>query len=520
MPFQNCSQSFQSGASLTSAQDQTLSSTPKDTQDKTGPLIVVSSQPATAVAQASAAFVFSVQDDMSGVNAVECSLDNVAFASCLSPLNLSSLADGTHNVRIRATDKAGNSSPYYSYSWNISTTTPPLNPPAQTEADVQIVFPPPNSSTADSHLVVRGKTRAGLTISNLRVNGTAATSSDQFRTWKVDLALSVGANSLSVEAQVNSQQKTGLASATITRANSESELRRGTGSEWDMRPLGLAYEPVENRYILAVDYEDGIMGVDAVTGNRKYISDSEGDKIGDGYEIVQPRSGAAYGNKSFVVDDNLIVLIDNTTGFRSIFAEMKNAASEPATLASIVMTADQKNIIALSYLTDSLLYEIDTTTGASRVLSSKTKGTGADFRNTGTMGYSSNSKTAFVSLRYQDVILAVDTVTGNRRIFSQMASGEARFEDPEQIVVDDKNGLIYIWDSRKLYALDMTTGRRRLIATSGSFKSYTDIYGMALSPYGPVLLDYVPNYVTTSPQRGKTLMVIDPIEGTRVVISK
>lgn len=388
-------------------------------------------------------------------------------------------------------------------------------------ADIEMVFPPPNGSTVDNHMIVRGRTKDGVEVTQLKVNGILATSADQYKTWSVDVPLAMGSNFLSVEAKVSGQIKRNLAVSSIARAASEADLHRGAGAEWDMRPLGLAYEPIKDRYIVAGDYEDGIVGVNAVKGDRVVISDSEGSQIiGNGYEIVQPRSGAAYGEKSFVIDNNLLVLIDNITGNRSIFSTMITDASEPASLASIVMTADSKSLIALSNMTDSVLYKIDASTAAVSILSLKSKGLGDELRNAGTMGYSSQTQTAFVSIRYSDTILAIDTVTGNRRIFSLSNSGEPRFQDPEFVLADDKNGLVYVWDSGKLHALDIKTGRRRTIVTVGSFSSYNDIYGMAVTPYGPAILDYIPNYVTDRPQRGKTLMVLDPLTGTRVVISR
>ncbi len=394
------------------------------------------------------------------------------------------------------------------------------NPITVASADIEMVFPPPNGSTTDSHLIVRGQTKQGLDISQIEVNGILATSSDQFRNWQVDVPLSMGTNILSVEATVGGQIKTNLSMSSITRVTSEAELHRGVGSEWDMRPLGLAYEPTKKRFIIAVDGEDGIMGVNASNGDRSFISDSEGSQIGTGYEIVQPTSGASYGEKSFVIDNNLVVLIDNTTGNRSVFSTVLTESNTPASLASIVMTADTKNLIALSYMVDSVLYKMDTSTGSVSILSSKTKGSGIDLRNAGTMGYSSQLQTAFVSIRYSDVILAIDTVTGNRRIFSEGKNGEPKFQDPSYIVADDKNGLVYVWDSGKIHALDIKTGRRRTIVSSGSFASFNDIYGMTLTPYGPAILDYIPTYVVDRPQRGKTLMLVDPLIGTRIVISR
>lgn len=486
------------------------------TKDMIAPVVSVASQPSLTSSQSAGSLVFSIVDSLSGAAGAVCSKDKNPFEPCQSPWVLTDLANGSHTVHIKSTDKAGNDSNVYSYTWTVSLSTVPVS----VAPDVEMVFPPPAGSTVDSHMIVRGRSKDGVNISNLKVNGILATTSDQFKTWRVDVPLAMGVNLLSVDAQVNTQPKTELAVSTITRVSSETGFRRGTGTEWDMRPLGLAYEPVKNRYIVAVDGEDGIMGVSSATGDRIFISDSEGDKIGDGYEIVQPRSGVAYGNSSFVIDNNLLVLIDTVSGYRSIFATLLTETNQPASLASIALSADAKSVFAISYMTDSVLYKADTSTAAVSIVSSKTKGTGVELRNAGTLGYSSQLHTAFVSIRYSDTILAVDAATGNRRIFSQGTTGEPKFQDPEYIVADDKNGAVYVWDSGKLHVLDMQTGRRRSVVTSGSFASFNDIYGMTLTPSGPAILDYIPDYVTNRPQRGKTLMVIDPVEGTRVAVSR
>jgi mono/diheme cytochrome c family protein len=78
------------------------------TVDSTLPVLTLTSQPAASSIDNSATIAFTVTDAGSGLASVECSLDAGAFSSCVSPVNLAGLGLGSHNLAIRATDKAGN----------------------------------------------------------------------------------------------------------------------------------------------------------------------------------------------------------------------------------------------------------------------------------------------------------------------------------------------------------------------------------------------------------------------------
>jgi hypothetical protein len=127
--FNNCGGSFNASSMSDGGGLLDISTTKLRRNDTVPPVISVSSTPASSTTSTSASFVFAVTDNSSGVASVKCSLDNVAFSSCVSPVNLSNLVVGNHNFRIQATDVAGNVSPIYSYSWNITFTTSPASLP-------------------------------------------------------------------------------------------------------------------------------------------------------------------------------------------------------------------------------------------------------------------------------------------------------------------------------------------------------------------------------------------------------
>jgi Concanavalin A-like lectin/glucanases superfamily/Right handed beta helix region len=58
----------------------------------------------------------------------ECRLDSEGFLPCADPVDYVALADGRHELGVRATDRAGNTGPETTYAWTIDTQAP--DPPA------------------------------------------------------------------------------------------------------------------------------------------------------------------------------------------------------------------------------------------------------------------------------------------------------------------------------------------------------------------------------------------------------
>ncbi len=95
---------------------------PGITADTTAPETQIDSAPAVSSNNASATFTFSSAD---GTATFECSLDGGAYAGCVSPINYTDLADGSHTFNVRAIDPSSNvdASPA-SHTWTVDTTAP------------------------------------------------------------------------------------------------------------------------------------------------------------------------------------------------------------------------------------------------------------------------------------------------------------------------------------------------------------------------------------------------------------
>jgi hypothetical protein len=91
------------------------------TVDGTAPSATIDSGPATPTNVTTASFTFSSNDPAA---TLQCRLDGAAFAPCVSPVNYSGLANGTHRFRVRAIDAAGNVGATVLYTWIVDTTPP------------------------------------------------------------------------------------------------------------------------------------------------------------------------------------------------------------------------------------------------------------------------------------------------------------------------------------------------------------------------------------------------------------
>ncbi len=89
--------------------------------DTTPPDTTITAGPSGTVSSASASVEFSSNEQGS---TFECRLDGGAWATCVSPRQLSGLADGSHTFEVRATDQAGNTDATpASRTWTVSTSS-------------------------------------------------------------------------------------------------------------------------------------------------------------------------------------------------------------------------------------------------------------------------------------------------------------------------------------------------------------------------------------------------------------
>lgn len=93
--------------------------------DRELPVLSFSMKPSSTTQLTSDSFGIVVSDNQAPVGKIvlECSLDQKTYAACGSTFAVKALAEGPHDVRVRATDLAGNVATM-SYSWKIDLTAP------------------------------------------------------------------------------------------------------------------------------------------------------------------------------------------------------------------------------------------------------------------------------------------------------------------------------------------------------------------------------------------------------------
>lgn len=111
--------------------------------DLTAPSVSITSAPASLLIATDAVFSFEVQDPISSVAYIECSLDGAPFTTCTSPISYSGLGNGAHTFDVRGTDRVGNQSASVRHNWFVDLIDPVLSinsrPPLMTNAPTSVV---------------------------------------------------------------------------------------------------------------------------------------------------------------------------------------------------------------------------------------------------------------------------------------------------------------------------------------------------------------------------------------------
>lgn len=442
--------------------------TPPDTSIASGPS-------ATTITSArTATFTFSATEN--GVT-YEVSVDGAAYAAQTSPLQLTNLSDGTHNISVRARDAAGNVdlSPAIA-SWKVDATAP----------TAVIVFPTHMSYTDATVLHVRGTAHDANTISAVTVNGVAATSTDGFATWSAVVPTASATNTLTVTA-------TDIASNVNNPADAVTVINKGQSL---VSPRAMDFDSANNRILVSDQSLTAVLAIDAATGRATILSDR---RNGSGPDI-QGAEGIVVdsaGNRALIVDwlQNALLAVDLASGNRSFVSDSTASTTDTQLslgASGVALDAAGNRAFILSRANGSVI-AINLVNGARSVVSSATVGSGTAFGFAVSVVYDAVTNPAIPRLLVSDssvhAIFAVNITTGDRSIVSSaVPTGTGTsLQWPSQIQLDAAGNRLLIVDSHStrnaLVAMDLATGNRTTLsdATTGSGTQLSAPVALALN---------------------------------------
>lgn len=378
--------------------------------------------------------------------------------------------------------------------------TPPSGPPG-----IEIVFPTSISAVESDTVTVRGTARG---MAAVRVNGTLATTSNDFADWRAEVALELGGpNVVQIETEDDSGTVNPEAGSLVIHA-SEKLLVRPTAVALDAangvalvmddasaslvsmdlasgarrvlhqeqpKPyhdhqgfFDVALDPGDDR-VLVLDYASQSVIEIGPTGERRVIADAG---TGAGPVLMQPVSMVldAAGNRLLVLDGTLgaLVAIDLTSGVRTVLADERTGAG-PALGAGNDMALDVAGgrvLIADPWLEDPGLVAVDLVTGNRAVISNATTGTGPALYHPQAVVVDAAGNRALLHDLGGGALLAVDLATGDRTVIADDATGEGPALGATSGMALDAAGNRVLMADREwngLLTVDLTTGDREIV---------------------------------------------------------
>jgi hypothetical protein len=371
-------------------------------------------------------------------------------------------------------------------------TPPPPDPLDVAPPQVALSFPPADATTDRETIVVDGKASDDVGVVDVAVNGVAATSDDGFRTWRAEVPLARGANSLLVEAR----------DAAGNTASAAGAVERGDPAFID--PTGVAIDATRGR-ALVVD-RSRLLSVDLATGERAEVALS-GVALANARRIVVDDAGRF----AYVSGAGRVLRVEIGTGVTILLSEQVASPSgirlDPAT--GTLVTNDPFGGT----------YRIDLTTGVAVAVMAEYLRGPPDFvldraRNR-VVSAVAGTPTAF------GFVAAWDLDTGARISLSHQLRGTG--PDPTRLGVvlvqgqalDEANELLYSVDEETglVFEWQLATGDRRILSGAGAGT------GPPLLQPRAMVLDAPRGRLLVADAGAGALMAVDLATGDRAVMS-
>ena len=529
--------------------------------DAEPPTTTIDYQPPPISTSGSAVFIFASSE----TSTFECSVDNAAFASCQPYFELTALADGLHNLSVRATDLNGNTDPTPATAqWIVSIPTPEtffLSVPAaisrstsamfsfapatvdgtfegsldgaafttvtpgvtfnnlgqgthtfavrsrdalgvvdptpasftwavdRVPPSARIAFPTGAGYTGADTIAVRGYANDAHGVVNVTVNGVPANSIDSFQSWRADVPLATGVNTISVTVtDTAGNVANGAATATITNKGEPIYSLRG-----------IDFDPTGNQLIVGDRSLNVIYSVSLDEGITRVVSPAPASQLFrlSDLTVDAPR------NRALVVDSflDVLVAVDLATGVRTVVAPVSLSSTETRFTDSASIVVDAANNRAFVTRPGSLLViGVDLDTGVRTVVTSTTVGAGDSLEGAAGIAYDDITNPGTPRLLVSnggfgatDRIVAVDVATGDRSVLSSFADsvGTGAFIDrPGALKLDAANHSVLVLDASagQVVAVDLVTGNRNVFSGDTVQPSIASGRGLAFVPAGSRVL--------------------------------
>jgi DNA-binding beta-propeller fold protein YncE len=365
---------------------------------------------------------------------------------------------------------------------------------------VTVEFPPPSSMTDLDTILVRGTASDDDGVAAIRVNGVAATTSDDYATWQAQVPLVHGSNAIMVESEDLLGRVDGHAAEVSVRLSAHG-LRHPTTVAWDF---------VHERALLTGF--DVVVGVDMLTGERTLVSS---DDRGTGPVSLQAVLAAGWDpvRNRLVLGDwqfRALIAVDPSTGNRTIASGL-GVGSGPTLENPAGLAWDPvRNRMLVTEGRPAVLLSVDLATGARAVVSSATVGSGPALSFPAGVAWDPARERALVTDRGLRALVAVDVTTGNRTIVSSADVGAGpALADPGALLVEPTSERALVIDQGTLVSIDLVTGDRS--AVTGDGPEVEHVFGLAWDP--------VRERALLGDGSRSGLVALDVATGSRVMVS-
>ena len=393
---------------------------------------------------------------------------------------------------------------------------------------ISIAFPTAVALTDADTITVRGTAddndKSG--VAYVSINGVDADTTDDFATWSVTVPLSLGTNTLTVEAGDNAFQiDSNAAEVTVERNNDVTSTGVGTGDSFD-EPADMVFADTAG-HIYVVDGGaalEALIDIDLSNGNRDVVS-SAPMTIGTGADMQDPKGVVldTANNRALVTDDagDAIIGIDlnagATFGDRAELADAGTAGY--ANLRDLVLNGSA--VLVVNESTPAGIVSVDPGTPAFTPVSDGSNGSGSSFTGPVSIELDADNNRALVGDSVNNALFSVDltagTTYGDRTIIADGTTGTgASLATIGPIALRNSSHVLAATNAATpaLLEIDLSTGNRTVVSdsTTGSGPAISDVSG--------ILVDGDNNRAYLLDNSNNSLMTVDLVTGERVISSR